>query len=127
MDISSVVRLGLATRPASEEDLNQVRQHIGTDLPRPLNELYALTDGFVSPSGISVYEADSLLERNETFEVEVYAPGYFLFGDDSGGRGFLMKLKDGDERIFSTDLGDLSPQYFDEEAASLQEWLDRLE
>lgn len=126
MDISSVVRLGLANAPASEEDLNRVRQHVGSDLPRALEELYRLTDGFVSPSGISVYEVSSLLERNETFEVAVYAPGYFMFGDDSGGRGFLMSLSDGDGRILGSDLGDLSPQYFDEEAASLQEWLDKL-
>ncbi|WP_082600136.1 SMI1/KNR4 family protein [Agromyces sp. Root81] len=123
MDISSVVRLGLATRPASEEDLDRVRRRIGADLPCPLEEFYKLTDGFVSPSGIAVYEASSLLERNETAEIEVYAPGYVLFGDDSGGRGFLMSLNDGDGRVFSSDLGDLSPRYFDEDAASLKDWL----
>lgn len=41
---------------------------------------------------VLLYGLPGLPERNETYELEEYLPGWFTLGDDSGGNQFLMKL-----------------------------------
>lgn len=79
-------------------------------------ELWRSCAGFVAPDGTAVYGPADLEERNETFEVARYAPGWVLVGDDSGGRGLLMRAtgpgfspttgRDAAE-VFALDLGAL--------------------
>jgi hypothetical protein len=39
----------------------------------------------------AIYGPHSLAERNTTYEVAEYAPGWVLIGDDGGGHGLLMR------------------------------------
>ncbi|MFT4265386.1 MAG: DUF4303 domain-containing protein [Nocardioides sp.] len=60
--------------------------------PNPtVAELWRTTADLSLPDGITVYGPDDIEERNETYEVAEYAPGWSLVGDDSGGRGLLMR------------------------------------
>lgn len=60
--------------------------------PNPaVAELWQTTPGLMLPDGITVYGPDDIGERNETYEVDEYAHGWSLVGDDSGGRGLLMR------------------------------------
>ncbi|QLI81284.1 hypothetical protein HZU75_06965 [Chitinibacter fontanus] len=70
--------------------------------------------------GLVLYEAEDLCERNLTFETNIYAPGYLLIGDDSGGTGFLLRVKDGG--IYSSGLGDMSPNYFKFITTGFEDW-----
>lgn len=70
-----------------------------------------------------MYSAASIVERNVTYEVADYAPGFVLIGDDSGGRGFLVRVGDPDSQVFSSDLGDLDPADFEIEAADVPSWI----
>lgn len=92
-------------------------------MPAELRRLYSESDGFVSPLGISVYGSADLLERNDTYEIPEYCPGFLLIGDDSGGRGFLVALDSTETPVFSSGLGDLAVAGFVREAESLTEWL----
>ena len=67
-----------------------------------------------------------MLERNTTYEISIYCPEYLLVGDDSGGRGFLIRSESDDLAIYSSDLGDLGPEDFEQEATSLQDWISSL-
>ncbi|ROR93499.1 uncharacterized protein DUF4303 [Salana multivorans] len=66
-----------------------------TDFPAPVPALAELwrtcPGGLLLDDGTTVYGPDDLAERNETFEVAEYAPGWVLVGDDSGGSGYLMR------------------------------------
>ncbi|MFJ9517869.1 hypothetical protein ACIRPK_06320 [Kitasatospora sp. NPDC101801] len=58
----------------------------------------------------------------------LYAPGFVLIGDDSGGRGFLLRA-DGPgpgSAVFSSDLGDLDPADFDVESTDFASWIESL-
>lgn len=55
---------------------------------------------------VLLYGLDSLLERNQTHQLEEYMPGWFSLGDDSGGSQFLMKL-DGCAAVFACEAGAL--------------------
>lgn len=68
--------------------------HRGGHVPAPnpsVADLWRATPGLHLPDGTAVYGPHSLAERNTTFEVARYAPGWVLVGDDGGGRGLLMR------------------------------------
>lgn len=105
-----------------------MRARAGTavSLPVPLVALWNVRDGLLTESGVAVYSVGCIGERNATYEVAQYAPGFLLIGDDSGGRGFLLRLDDPGSAVFSSDLGDLDPADFDVVAADFASWIESL-
>lgn len=95
-------------------------------LPAPLVGLWEVTDGLMTDTGVTVYSAGCIGERNATYEVTEYAPGFVLIGDDSGGRGFLLRADDPRAAVFSSDLGDLDPEDFDAESVDFASWIESL-
>lgn len=85
---------------------------------RVVAELWRQSPGLTLDDGTTMYAPDEIAERNTTFQVAVYAPGWVLIGDDSGGRGYLMRHgppefnpatgRTGAE-VFILDLGALTP------------------
>ena len=89
--------------------IEQVEEKIGTKFSKmyreflqsiTLNDIYEIKN-----TGIYLYSAKNLCERNETYEVEKYEPNYFLIGQD-GDLGFFIK-KNNHENIFSNGLGSI--------------------
>lgn len=83
-----------------------------------LAELWRHSNGVMLDDGTSIYAADEITERNATFQVAEYAPGWVLIGDDSGGRGYLMRHSPAQfhpatgrtgAEVFVLDLGALTP------------------
>ena len=127
MNIANIARLQAQRAPASASELlAAVTQGGWSALPRTLDELLRLSNGFLTPAGIHLYGTDDLAERNQTFEIAEYCEGHLLIGDNSGGKGFLMRLGSEDAPVYSSDLGDLEVTGFQKEADSLQDWVDRL-
>ncbi|MFJ8627963.1 hypothetical protein ACIRD3_34705 [Kitasatospora sp. NPDC093550] len=85
--------------------------------------LWQVTDGLMTEAGVTVYSSGCIGERNATYEVARYAPGFVLVGDDSGGRGFLLRADDPASAVFSSDLGDLGPEDFEVESADFASWI----
>jgi len=119
-------RLSGVRPPQLPEVVSQADADLVTGLNGQLVALYGRCDGFLTDAGITIYEVDQLVERNATYEVAQYAPGYVLFGDDSGGRGFLLQAASAESPVFSTDLGDLDPDDFDIAGPSLSAWVSSL-
>jgi hypothetical protein len=125
--ISNIQRLHAQRAPASDSELQHaVTQGGWSVLPGALRQLLKISNGFLTPGGVHLYGTGDLAERNQTFEISEYTQGYLLIGDDSGGKGYLMRLGDEDSAIFSSGLGDLDVAGFRQEAATLQEWIDAL-
>ncbi|GAA1316684.1 hypothetical protein GCM10009647_045950 [Streptomyces sanglieri] len=75
------------------------------DGPNPaVARLWRSTPGVLLDNGVHVYGPHLIQERNETFEVPRYAPGWVLVGDDSGGDGLFMR-RHGRDRITLYRLG----------------------
>jgi hypothetical protein len=123
MDLSRLFSSGAARQPAAADVVHQARLAFGGSLPRQIEALYAAADGFMTSSGITVYGAEDLVERNETFEIEEFSPGYLLIGDNSGGMGFLVARNGPDEAVYSSDLGDLDIKGFRKLADSMAQWI----
>ncbi|MQS16780.1 hypothetical protein F7Q99_32480 [Streptomyces kaniharaensis] len=94
--------------------------------PAPLVALWGVQGGLLTESGVAVYSTGCIGERNATYEVAQCAPGFVLVGDDSGGRGFLVRAGDPDGAVFSSDLGDLDPADFEFVSAHFASWLESL-
>jgi hypothetical protein len=127
MDISKIIAANANRPPVLQVRLSEEMAKFEFGFPRELVDFYRATDGFMMPSGINVYQVEDVFERNKTFEIDVYCKGYLLIGDNSGGRGFLLSLAEGDTKVYSSDLGDLGPEDFDVEAESFTEWLSSVE
>ncbi len=127
MDISNIKKLSAHRTPASTSELqNAITQGGWAVFPATLKQLLALSNGFLTPGGSHLYGTNDLPERNQTFEIGEYSEGYLLIGDNSGGKGYLMRLGPEDSPVFSSDLGDLDVGGFQQEAGTLQEWIDAL-
>ncbi|MFD7532410.1 SMI1/KNR4 family protein [Streptomyces sp. NPDC059849] len=77
------------------------------DGPNPaVARLWRSTPGVLLDNGVHVYGPHLIQERNETFEVPRYAPGWVLVGDDSGGDGLFMRRHGRDRTtVYRLDLG----------------------
>ena len=61
---------------------------------------------------ILLYGQSYIAERNETYELPTYLPGWFTLGDDGGGTAILMRL-DGSPTVFRCDhgaIGSIEPE-----------------
>ncbi|MBT0567593.1 SMI1/KNR4 family protein [Williamsia sp. CHRR-6] len=125
MNIDSILNIGASRQPSSQEEISNLERKV--TVPDSLLALYGQTDGFMMPSGVNVYGVSDIIERNTTFELHIYSPGYILIGDDSGGRGFLLNQDEGDSSVYSSDLADLDPSDFEVEADSVEQWLSSLQ
>lgn len=83
---------------------------------------YAETTGAeeINVNRVLLYSAEDLIERNETYEVKEYCPGYFTIGDDGGGGAIVMKVEDGSLHL--VDHGAMMPDCMKLVADSFQEW-----
>ena len=71
---------------------------------------------------VLLYGQDDLEERNNTYEVPTYLPGWFTIGDDGGGTAILMRL-DGSPGVYLCGhgaIGSLDPEPV---ADSFASWL----
>lgn len=87
----------------------------------PLADLWLQPREVLLDDGTLIYGPDAIAERNATFEVAAYAPGWLLVGDDSGGLGYLMR-RAGDG--FDPALGRLRAEVFQLDLGALTEDVD---
>lgn len=118
------VKLIYKGKALKEEELELFKKKMQIELPNDYIKLLGNANGFLAEDGIKIYGIDELIERNETFEVIEYAPGYVAIGDDSGGRVFLMKAQENEKRIISVDSGYMNPNDMPEIVTeNLEDWL----
>jgi hypothetical protein len=71
----------------------------------------------VSGGQVYLYGCVELFVRNVAYEVQVYEPEYFLIGQD-GDLGYFLSLN-GEDRVYSLDLGTLGSLSMNKEAESI--------
>ena len=106
---------------ASSSGLEALESTLGCLFHKQYREILFLADGFCFKNGVIIYSSSEVLERNETFEVSLYAPGYLAIGDDSGGRSIL--ISNSSAEVFIVDQGSMDPDDFILLSSSLAEWI----
>lgn len=90
---------------ASEGEIEKILKWI--DLPQCYIKLIKKVNGFIDKKGIKIYSINEIKERNETFEVDKYLPGYVAIGDDSGENLLIMSACSSAKKVYISDCGSL--------------------
>lgn len=109
--------------PASAEAIVGVSRLLPAPLPEDYATLLAQSDG-VYADHFALYPCEVLPERNATFEVGVYAPGFVLVGGDGGGSAIVMRGGPGRSPVYLVGHGDMQPAHMVRLADSLAEWIE---
>lgn len=81
---------------ASAESLQFLKSIEGVDLPDDYCSFLLDAngaEGFVGAEYLILWKAEELERFNREYEVEIYAPGLFLFGSNGGGEGFAFDTR----------------------------------
>ncbi|RPJ52068.1 MAG: SMI1/KNR4 family protein [Acidobacteria bacterium] len=85
--------------PATEEAILDFERSAGLNLPPDYRAFLRQADGaegFVGEGGyVILWPVEKLLEWNEAYEVEEYAPGLVLFGSSGGGEAYAFDSREG--------------------------------
>jgi hypothetical protein len=122
VDISAVPGVITLNPPASAGAVAALRGRLPAELPGDYTALLARADGVVADRFV-LYSCEDLPERNETFEVGEYAPGYVAVGDDNGGSAIVMRGGPGLSPVFLVGHGTMQPADMVELAVTLSDWI----
>jgi hypothetical protein len=90
--VKTMVNLLKRNEPASATSLDSLVHSCRIQLPKDYLEFLGYSDGaagtFPSGNHVILWRAERLVERNEAYEVEAYAPGIFIFGSSGGGEAY---------------------------------------
>lgn len=124
MNLGKLRLFGSLGSPAKASDIEQIIATVGP-VPSELETLWSLADGFMLNNGIKVYSLSEIIERNRTFEVDEYAPGYLMIADDSGGLAILVPRKIvATVPVFVVGQGAMDPDSARRVSESLSDWID---
>lgn len=123
MNLHRIMQYGSLNQKASHAEINQVGNVMGVISPE-LQLFWEKSNGLYLNTGLKLYSTGEILERNETFEVKKYAPGYLMIGDDSGGLGILISTTTTKSPVYVVDQGVLDPDYMKQVGNSLTKWIE---
>ena len=106
--------------PASPELISDIQSRVSIRFPAEYTELLLVCNGLSSSGNLALHEIEELPSRNLNYEVQVYLPGYFMIGDDSGGQAILMN---DDGELFEVGMGLMTHEGLEKSADSLEQLL----
>ncbi|MBU3107983.1 SMI1/KNR4 family protein [Clostridium gasigenes] len=109
--------------PATKEEVIKIEEEFGFKLPNEYKDFLAVTNGLLTNGTISIFGADNILERNRTYEVQVYAEGYVAIGLRDGDDFLLMHTEETAKEVISVDCGDMNPINAEPFAEDFIEWI----
>ena len=108
--------------PATAAQIETLAASLGLELPEEYRALLAEANG-VYANLVQIYPAEDVPERNATYQVAKYAPGYLLIGTLWD---FPVLLRAGrTSAVYENDWGAMTPDMMDELASSLADWVER--
>lgn len=121
MNLAGLLGVAKVNPGIDPEALLDLRSEFIRTLPSSYMDMLRSSDGFSLLNGVVVYSAEELSERNATFEVDAYMPGYLAIGDDSGGRCIVIPF--GGDGVFVVDQGIMDTADMRKVGSSLQDWI----
>ncbi|MDN2709463.1 SMI1/KNR4 family protein [Janthinobacterium sp. SUN118] len=107
----------------SVQDIDAVQRALGCALPAGYAAFLQDWEEGLCGAQVLLYGADSLMERNATYETSLSCPGYIAIGDDSGGRAVMLALDGEDRAVYLVGHGSMQRDDFELAAADFAAWL----
>ena len=109
--------------PVTPDLLLKAEQEMMLAFPDQLKEFLRLTNG-AGDGGLLIYATDEIAERNESWEVAEYMPGFIAIGDTGGGEVLLIKLDPDDLTVYKVGSGVMDAEMAERVADSLEAWVE---
>lgn len=122
MDLTNISGL-ILTPSANDNEILKVENEMDVKLPYSFKNLLKTSNGLSTEEGIVIYGTKDIVERNETWETQVYAQGYIAIGDNSGGGVFLMYQGDREKSILIVDSGDMTIEHSNLVTSDINQWI----
>src|SRR2546422_544384 len=88
---------GLKMRaPATENAVSDFQRRSAVQLPQQYLDFLRVSngaEGFIGNKYVIFWPIEELLELNEAYQVDDYAPGLFLFGSSGGGEAYAFDTR----------------------------------
>ena len=128
MDPNSYVTGGLVLRPgAKQESIDHLMRQTGVLLPAEYVKFMLLSDGAEGPVGergyLRLWLLQEIVQLNEGYHVNEFAPGLLLFGGDGGDIGYAFDTRYDTLPIVQVQLSDMSLESAQPFAASFEDFL----
>jgi hypothetical protein len=108
--------------PAALEQIGALAVLLGLELPEEYRALLSESDG-ISGNLVQIFAVAEVPERNATYEVAKYAPGYILIGTVWDFPVLLRSARS--SAVYQNDWGAMTPDCMKELAPSLSAWIER--
>jgi SMI1 / KNR4 family (SUKH-1) len=123
VDVAAIPEVMTRNPPAAPEAIAAASRLLPAELPEDYAALLAQADGLLA-NHFALYSCSDLPERNATFEVGKYAPGFVIVGGDGGGSAIVMRGGPGRSPVFLVGHGVMQSEFMERLAHSLAEWID---
>jgi cell wall assembly regulator SMI1 len=81
---------------ATEEHLQIAERQCGAQLPEDYRRFLMLNnggEGFIGKHYLILWKVEELHDFNIGYQVNIYAPGFLMFGSSGGGDGFAFDIR----------------------------------
>lgn len=89
MNIKNIKWIEEVYPPATSDEIEMVEKTLSLTIPNVYKALLKASNG-ISSNLVQLYDTVSLIEMNQIYEVQEYAPGYISIGNDCCGNRLLM-------------------------------------
>lgn len=121
MNFEKIKTAAIFSPGASMGDLLRLEVELGRPVPNEYKVFMQLTDGALFDSGLMIYSAGEVYERNKTFSFFEYLPDYLSIGDDSGGQSIIIPYEG--LGVYLVGHGFLDKSNFEVLGGTLEEWI----
>ncbi len=122
MNVSAIPKGRKLYPPATAEAIAGVSRFLPAELPEDYATLLSQADG-VYADHFTLFSCEELPERNATFEIGKYLPGFVIIGGDGGGSALIMRGGRGRPPVYLVGHGAMFPEFMFLLAESLEEWI----
>lgn len=83
-------------RPVNLDLINSVEEELNFNFPKEYKDFLLFADGGEGPIGqayLNLWKVEELIEDNEEYSVEEFAPGMLIIGSDGGDTAFCIDTR----------------------------------
>src|ERR1700749_5059115 len=98
VEFENLLRDFSGNHPVAKNVLNSIEIKLGKSLPDDYKELLEFSNGGEGNLGkeyLIIWAVEELIEFNQQYEVDKYAPGLLVFGSNGGGEAYAFDYRSG--------------------------------
>jgi hypothetical protein len=125
MDRKQLAQIAEIQDAATDQQITEAENELGVKFPKEYRLLLTSSDGLFANDLVKLYPTGEIAERNSTFEVAKYLPGYIMIGDDSGGSGIFIDTVSSSSPVYQIGHGSLDLSDAVVLAPTLTDWINQ--